>query len=94
MGPHPRPQVGGVDVAPGMPMANLALVPVSASSLMALIAGVVHYVVRDVDVPENLKDAFMSIKVTWVIGASTDDIINMGIKENMWMETAIVTFNQ
>ena len=50
---------------------------------MALITGVVYYVVRDVDVPENLKGAFMSIKVTWVFGASTDEIINIGIKENI-----------
>ena len=76
-------KAGGVEVKEDMPLNNLALVPMSASSLMALIAGVVYYVVRDEEIPTHLKQAFMSVKVTWVFGASRDEIINMSISENI-----------
>lgn len=76
-------KAGGIDVRDGMPLSALALVPMSASSLMSLIAGVVYHVVRDVEIPTQLHQAFMSIKVTWVFGASKDEIINMSILDNI-----------
>ena len=75
-------KVGGCDVA-HMIVNSLALVPMSASSLMALIAGVVYYVVRDEAVPAFLREAFLSVKVTWILGASKDEIINLSIQENI-----------
>ena len=50
---------------------------------MALIVGVVFHVVHDGTCPDNLKNAFTSLKVTLCLGASTDEIINMSIKENI-----------
>ena len=50
---------------------------------MALIVGVVFHVVHDGTCPDNLKNAFTSLKVTLCIGASADEIINMSIKENI-----------
>ena len=76
-------KAGGIDVKMDMPLSGLALVPMSASSLMALIAGVVYHVVRDEEIPTNLAQAFMSVKVTWVFGASKDEIINMSILDNI-----------
>ena len=59
---------------------HLSLVTVNSSSVIALILGVVFHIVHDGTCPENLKNAFKSLKVTLCLGASTDEIINMSIK--------------
>ena len=84
-------KVGGCEVSVGMNLSNIALVPMSASSLMALVTGVVYYVRRGEEIPASLKEAFMSIKVTWIFGASKDEIINMSIKETLNSSSASAT---
>ena len=46
---------------------HLSLVTVNSSSVMALIMGVVFHVVHDGTCPDNLKNAFTSLKVTLCI---------------------------
>ena len=60
---------------------HLSLVTVNSFSVMALIIGVVFHVVHDGACSDNLKTAFTSLKVTLCLGASTDEIINMSIKD-------------
>ena len=76
-------KAGGILVSDNLDLTAINLIVMNASSTMALIMGVVFHVVHDGDVPTNLKDAFQSLKVTWLFSATRDEMINLSIKENI-----------
>ena len=75
-------KAGGVAVSETMDLGSLKLVAMNSSSLMGLIMLVVFHVVQG-EVPEHLKQAFTSLKVTWCFSATSDEIIRMSIKDNI-----------
>ena len=76
-------KAGGVRVKETMDFTSINLIPMNASPIMALIASVVFHVVREGKCPPRLKEAFKSLKVTWLFTATIDEIINLSMKENM-----------
>ena len=76
-------KAGGILVNDNLDLSAVNLFLMNASSAMALIMGVVFHVAQGSDVPRNLKDAFQSLKVTWLFSATRDEMINLSIKENI-----------
>jgi hypothetical protein len=73
---------GAVDLAK-VEMKSLSLRLDSSSSVMALVRAVTGLALRTGTVPENLRKAFMSIKVTWLFGATAQEIVTLGMRGNL-----------
>ena len=56
---------------------------VGASSIMALMRAVLGHVVRTGQCPEDLKLAFGSIKITWLFGATDQEILTLSVNDNI-----------
>ena len=76
-------KAGGVDPVQEPDLQQLSFVLSSQSSVMALIRAVLGHVVRTGTCPEHLAKAYCSIRVAWLFQATTQDICNIGIRENL-----------
>ncbi len=80
-------KAGGATVSPDMSFDGLNLSVVSASSVMALIRAVCGQVMRTGTCDETLARHFRSIRVTWLLEASSDEIVTMSMSENIEQHT-------
>ena len=56
---------------------------VGASSIMALARAVLGHVIRTGQCPEDLKLAWGSIKITWLFGATDQEILTLSVHDNI-----------
>ena len=56
---------------------------VGASSIMALMRAVLGHVARTASCPDDLKLAFGSIKITWLFGATDQEILTLSVNDNI-----------
>jgi hypothetical protein len=50
---------------------------------MALVRAVVGHVMRIATCPEHVRTAFMSLKVTWLFSATSHEVGNVSMQENI-----------
>ena len=56
---------------------------VGASSIMALTRAALGHVARTGQCPEDLKLAWGSIKITWLFGATDQEILTLPVNDNI-----------
>ena len=76
-------KAGGIEELKEPDIQQMTFTLSSSSSVMALVRAVLSHVVRTGDCPEDLAQAFMSIRINWLFQASPQEIATVGITENM-----------
>ena len=64
-------------------IATLKFSVAGASSIMALPRAVLGYVIRTGQCPDDLKLAWGSIKITWLFGATDQEILTLFVNDNI-----------
>ena len=77
-------KAGGIEIAMGMDYTKVNnFVVANASSVMALIRAVAGHVMRTGECPEHLVQAFASIRITWLLMSTKDEMVNLSSAENI-----------